>query len=458
MPLSRVYTLVAGAKQLVEEGALEVLQSRLEGASEDVYLLLLGGVKLALRIEVPCLEMSPRNFVFPTDGTTYGLVVADSIDEDVLDVFRILLQEHTSFRSAAEPQPIAALPDRPDRVVSTAHTVAAGLGAGSVVVATGVVRGGKMLGSVILKGGEYLASKLKPNAEATKVSQASRDRLAKAKFLSGAACKVSKALVIGAMATTEMMSKQLSEALKDTEMGRKLGGDPAKPNPRLDAAKTVGKATIGAVLQVYGAIETAVFGVASDAAAATVTVVKHKYGVEAGAHTQESLGVAGNVASAAHDVKQLGIKSIAKKTMVKTGQEVLTTPAERAAAEEARRQEAAAAGPGAAIRQHVGASMGLPAGVDPLVALEAAAAVAQLSSASNAVMADQKASAASASAAAAAPSAAAAGGHVHSASCGDVVVSTATATGATPAIAQANATRAAQAAVAQVVAQPVKKG
>jgi hypothetical protein len=271
---------------------------------------------------------------------------------------------------------------------------------------------------------------------------------------------VSKALVIGAMATTEMMSKQLSEALKDTEMGRKLGGDPAKPNPRLDAAKTVGKATIGAVLQVYGAIETAVFGVASDAAAATVTVVKHKYGEEAGAHTQESFGVAGSVASAAHDVKQLGIKSIAKKTMVKAGQEVLTTPAERAAAEEARRQEAAAAGPGAAIRQHVGASMGLPAGVDPLVALEAAAAVAQLSSASNAVMADQKASAASASAsaAAAAPSAAAAGGHVHSASCGDVVVSTATATGATPAIAQANATRAAQAAVAQVVAQPVKKG
>jgi len=443
MPLCQVYSLRDGVKHLVESGTLELLQSRLDGA--EVYLLLLGSVKLALRLEVPCLEMAPRNFVFPTDGNTYGLVVPDSIEEDVLEVFRGLLQEHTSFRSAAEPQPIAALPDRPDRVVSTANSVAAGLGAGSVVVATGVIRGGKLLGGVILKGGEYLASKLTPNAEATRISQAQKDRLAKAKFLSGAACKVSKALVVGAMATTELMSKQLTEALKDTDVGRKLASDPDKPNPRLDAAKTVGKATIGAVLQVYGAIETAVFGVAADAASATVTVVRQKYGEEAGAHTHASLGVAGDVAVAATDVKKLGIKSIAKKTLIKTSQEVLTTPAERAAAEEAKRREAEAAGPAAAIRQQVGVSMGLPEGVDPLVAIEAAAAVAQLSSA------------ASAAAAAAPAPAAASAGHAHSASHGDVIVTTATATGATPAIAQANATRAAKAAVAQAVAQPVKK-
>src|SRR4051812_14115922 len=107
---------------------------------------MLGGVKLALRSEVPCLEMAPRNYVFPTDGNTYGVVVADTITEDVLEVFRVILTENTSFRSAAAPQPIASLPDSPDRVVSTANSVAAGLGAGSVVVATGIVKGGQMVG------------------------------------------------------------------------------------------------------------------------------------------------------------------------------------------------------------------------------------------------------------------------------------------------------------------------
>ena len=61
-----------------------------------------------------------------------------------------------------------------------------------------------------MRGGEYLASKLTPNAQATTVSEQSKARLTKAKFLSGAACKVSKALVVGAMATTELMASQLT--------------------------------------------------------------------------------------------------------------------------------------------------------------------------------------------------------------------------------------------------------
>jgi hypothetical protein len=454
MPLSRVYQLKDGTKHLVTEGTLEVLQSRFDG--RDVYVLVLDGVKLALRLEVPCLEMAPRNFVFPTDSVTYGLVVADTVDADVLDVFRILLSEHTSFRSAAAPQPISSLPDvvKEDKVVGVANSVAAGLGAGSVVVATGVIRGGKLLGGVIVRGGEYLASKLTPNAEPTKVSQASKDRLAKAKFVSGAACKVSKALVIGAMATTEIMAKQLSDALKETDIGKKIASDPVHPQPRLDAAKHVGKSAIGAVLNVYTAIETAVFGVASDVSTATVTVVKQKYGAEAGAHTEASLGVAGQVAVATHQVNQIGVKSIVKKTAIKASQEILTTPSERAAAEKAKQDAAAAEGPGVALKNSIGQAMGLPAGVDPLVAMEAAAAVAQLSQASNAIISEQKHSAAAAAASA---------GPVHtpSISQSDIVVTTATATGTSPAAAQARATQAAnagaRAAVAPAVAQPVKK-
>src|SRR4051794_11000502 len=105
LPQSRAYQLVDGSKKLIESGTLEVLQSTLDGA--DVYLLLLGKeLKLALRHHVPCLEMAPRNFVFPTDATTFGLVLSEDITEEVLEVFRSLLFSETSFRSAAAPQPI----------------------------------------------------------------------------------------------------------------------------------------------------------------------------------------------------------------------------------------------------------------------------------------------------------------------------------------------------------------
>ena len=77
MPLTRAYLLVDGSKKLVESGTLEVMQSTLDG--QEVYLMLLGSLKLAMNIHVPCLEMAPRNFVFPTDGQTYGIVIAESV-------------------------------------------------------------------------------------------------------------------------------------------------------------------------------------------------------------------------------------------------------------------------------------------------------------------------------------------------------------------------------------------
>ena len=345
-------------------------------------------------------------------------VLCSTIHDDVLDVFRVMLQEHTSFRTAETPQNIEELPDTVEKVTTVANSVAAGLGAGSVVVATGVIKGGKMVGSLVMKGGNYLTTKLNRNKEATKVSEEHKARLQKAKFVSGAAVKVSKALVIGAMATTQVMAHQLSEAIKETDIGKKIAAEPEVPNANLEAAKVVGKATIGAVLNVYQAMETAVFGVAHDVSAATVTVVTHKYGEEAGIHTKESLGVVENVAVAAHGMKQLGVKSIAKATAIKTGQEVLTTDAERAEEAQRKADALAAAGPAGQMRAGLGAAMGLPEGIDPMLAMEAMQSVAVL-----------KAAAAGMGA-----------GHQ-----GDTVT-TATATGPTPAAAHAAASAAAHAA------------
>lgn len=81
MPATRAYKLVDGTKCLVETGTLQLMSSSLNG--DEVYLIVLGRVKLALRLAVPCLEMAPRSFVFPTDGVTYGIVIAESEDRGI---------------------------------------------------------------------------------------------------------------------------------------------------------------------------------------------------------------------------------------------------------------------------------------------------------------------------------------------------------------------------------------
>ena len=82
-PVTKIYLLTNGSKKLVESGTMQVLMvdpDGVKGNEDDVYILLAGGFKLALRMYVPCLEMAPRNFVFPTDDKTYGIILAESVE------------------------------------------------------------------------------------------------------------------------------------------------------------------------------------------------------------------------------------------------------------------------------------------------------------------------------------------------------------------------------------------
>lgn len=397
LPGVELYTLKDGQKRYKCQGLLQILCTHVDG--KEVYVVIQHDesgkrkMEVALRKEVPLIEMAQRNFVLPTDKKTYAIVIPDAISSDVFDVFHYVLSENSSFGAAASPQPIASLPTRPDRVVTTAQKVAERLGSGSVVVATGVVKGGAFVGGLLTKGGAMLTKRLKPAEEPKKISPSTKQKLARAHMMTGAACKVSKALLMGALATTEALSKQLSAAIKDTETGKKLVSDPNHPNERLDAAKQLGEAALTSVLTIYEAVEQAVWGVAGDAAQATVTVVKHRYGAEAGESTQQGLGVVGNVAQAARDMRHVGVKAIAKKTAIKAGQNILKVEKQKEGEASVDAHASSSSGSSSAL----GEAMGLPAGMDPLTAVEAMTAVATLKRAAQDIQASSSAPSASSS-------------------------------------------------------------
>ena len=155
MEHTKIYQLEAGTKHLLHEGTLQVMTSQIindENEQEEVVILQMGQFTLVLRLLLPCLEMAPRNYVFPSDTTTYGVVISEHIPEEVEDILEILLQEHTSFRRANEQVAIQQLEERKDTVVVTSHSVAYHIDSGSKKIAAGLVAGAAIAGTYIVKG------------------------------------------------------------------------------------------------------------------------------------------------------------------------------------------------------------------------------------------------------------------------------------------------------------------
>eukprot|EP00456_Euglypha_rotunda_P020128 TRINITY_DN1767_c0_g1_i2.p1 TRINITY_DN1767_c0_g1~~TRINITY_DN1767_c0_g1_i2.p1 ORF type:complete len:232 (+),score=39.46 TRINITY_DN1767_c0_g1_i2:332-1027(+) len=180
--------------------------------------------------------------------------------------------------------------------------------------------GGQKLGQALKSGGDYMVTKIDSNPTPTVVSETTKSRIAKAKVASGAAVKVSRALLAGAMAAVSVISHQVSEAAKETDIGKKLSD---KGSERTEAMKDVAVQSISALVKIYGALELAGLALLSDASEATVKVVKHKYGEEVGHTTAQGLGVVTDMGAASAAMSRVGVTAVAKATVVEATVDLL---------------------------------------------------------------------------------------------------------------------------------------
>lgn len=160
--------------------------------------------------------------------------------------------------------------------------------------------GGRAVGSFVRNSSRFIVSKISPNDQPTSVSASTRDRLSKLRVVSGAAVKVSKAVVQGALAAVSHASARLSipitytisichrdimiivmigDAVGETAMARRLRENPSE---RVDALKDAGRKSIEAILIVYASLAAAGVLLLEDTKEATVHVVTHRYGAEMG--------------------------------------------------------------------------------------------------------------------------------------------------------------------------------
>jgi len=275
----------------------------------------------------------------PEGNVVYGFVFPSDIPDAYLAVFEAKLSTVCTFKTEAEGGELAAAaaaaraqpqagtqvavipPAGPvgqpaalsTRVASTVFT-------GSQYVVAGIQSGTQTLGSAIQKGGELLKSKLTAADSPAQVNQRLANTIHVASKASPYVVKVSRALITGLVLVAEKIGEAAAEGVMRTPLGVKINaGSSAVGHERIDAAKEVGRAGLAAVVNVWEALESSGRALVSQVSQSTVAVVEHKYGKDAAQLTGESLSVAVDLVETAYNVKQVGVKKLAKRVAKSAG-------------------------------------------------------------------------------------------------------------------------------------------
>jgi hypothetical protein len=216
-----------------------------------------------------------------------------------------------SVFSLVEKKEEKAGTQKTDRIVNFTYKVAEGIEKGSDTVASTLLAGGQAIGKVFNKGAELLMSRLTSGDE-VKMSERSKRNIQRVRTASGAAVKVSKAILDGALGTVSIISSKVSSTVRGTAIGKKLFDNPSE---RTVAAKEVAVQSIAALAKVYESLETAGLTLLGDLNQATVKVVHHKYGDDYAQATSAGLGVVKDVNTVTVNMRRVGIRAMTKATI-----------------------------------------------------------------------------------------------------------------------------------------------
>ena len=111
-----------------------------------------------------------------------------------------------------------------DRIADAGKSFAKVIRKGTAAVQKTIRAGSEYATKGVKKTSSWAKTKISPKEEETKVSETTKATIGRAKVASGIALKVSKALVTGAVATANELSKELTKSIEKTPVGKKLSG------------------------------------------------------------------------------------------------------------------------------------------------------------------------------------------------------------------------------------------
>ena len=203
-----LYEIQNDSKRERARGDLKVLQLK----KEKIYLLSIGNFNYSLSKDLSVMRSTRDQYVFPMFNGFLGVIIPEDTDYELLETFEAILEETTDFTISNHrraSQQINKSHTLDLEAVKTAQTTTKTkklsmlLEQGGEHIKNGLVRAATYTSKGIKKGSEYLKTKIKKKDKPLKVSEDQSSAIKHLKTATNLALMVSKALVVGAMATTK---------------------------------------------------------------------------------------------------------------------------------------------------------------------------------------------------------------------------------------------------------------
>ncbi|XP_077984237.1 spartin-like isoform X2 [Glandiceps talaboti] len=203
-------------------------------------------------------------------------------------------------------------------------TISKGLSTGAEWISWGLGKGATMTGKLVHKGASKLRQQLQPEEKPTEVDPKYQQGVEYAKQATGVAVTVSKFLVDTLCDVSKKIADKVGPVVRRE-------GEKYLPESWKSSSDGEGNDTIDGVIHVAASgfrgfgtlfigLEQAAKILAKNVSDATVETVDHKYGSEAAKVTEDGLNAGLNVGLTVVNIKQFGIKAIAKRAARDTGE------------------------------------------------------------------------------------------------------------------------------------------
>jgi len=293
------------------------------------YFINVGNVfAYELNETIPCLAMEPGYYMLKgSDDYFFGIMFPDGIPEIYCQKFEAKLAQICTFKtSVITPSSI----EEPYEDTNTQIVVASNSNEGNNQItvfqeqninslAKKVEIGGSMLSYGISVGAGYISKGIETGAEklkdyinpaevAPEIPETIKTTLKIAKQVTPHIVTVTGVLASGIHAVARGVGNLAVGAVKD-----KVGYNPnSVDDPRVTAAKNLGKAGAVAFINIWNSLEDAGMTLATTTGKAAVNVINHKYGDEAGKVASDGFLVATDVMQSSKILSSIGVKGFAK--------------------------------------------------------------------------------------------------------------------------------------------------
>jgi len=273
--------------------------------------------------DVACLCNNDHTYTFTvpeSPGLYLTVCLPPGSSPEEVDTLRAVLAATTTFNAAsAQAQAGGKVPGAPG--ASTNYDkVAQGVAQGGALLSSGLRWGAQVAGRGLQAGAQLATQKLAPATQSVRVSPATMQRLEQVQAAAAGAAqvtgKVAQSVAGAAVSVAGHVANAIRPALTRVNNGRVDG----------DGMRVVGSASLGAVKEVWLALDEAGEHVLRCLSDATTHVVGHRYGSEAAAATSVGMGAAISAAEARKNLHILRPTTLVKKTAKETLKQTVAVP------------------------------------------------------------------------------------------------------------------------------------